>query len=123
MHARSSVGKRSDGTLRRLDGIASPATPCAGRVSAKLCCTGPTTVARFEVCRFSVTAALRRLRSQMAANPLLDPRISYQGAAVGLLHRVISLVLTAQLRSAHGRNRPKHKVLSPSHVGSSSLNE
>ena len=35
--------------MRRLDGIASPAIQCVARVSAKLCCTGPTIVARFEV--------------------------------------------------------------------------
>ena len=45
---RSSAGRRSNGTSRRLDGIASPATQCAARVSAKLCCTGPTIVVRFE---------------------------------------------------------------------------
>jgi hypothetical protein len=38
--------------------------------------------------------APHHLRSQTATNPLLDPRIAHQGAAVGLQHRGISLVLT-----------------------------
>src|SRR5262249_11294779 len=47
--ARSSGGRQSDVTSHRSGSTASPVTRCAGRVNAKLCCTGPMTAARFEI--------------------------------------------------------------------------
>jgi hypothetical protein len=48
MRARLNDGRRSGGTSHRSNGTASLATRHVGRGSAKLCCTGPMTVARFE---------------------------------------------------------------------------
>src|SRR5262245_3976562 len=46
--ARSGAGKRSGGTSRRSRSTASRATRCAGRVSVKLYCSGPTIAAPYE---------------------------------------------------------------------------
>src|SRR5215831_16100319 len=46
--ARSGAGKRSGGTSRRSRSTASRATRCAGRVSVKLYCSGPTIAAQYE---------------------------------------------------------------------------
>ena len=47
--ARSSDGTLSDDTSHRSSGTAQRVTPHVGRGSAKLCCTGPTTAASFEI--------------------------------------------------------------------------
>src|SRR5262249_7086794 len=60
MQGRSSDGRRSSGTSRKSNDTASPETCCAAGVSARHCCTGPMTAARFEETDASGRAMRRR---------------------------------------------------------------
>src|SRR5262245_40107767 len=59
--ARSGAGKRSGGTSRRSRSTANRVTRCAGRVSVKLYCSGPTIAAPYENAGAGLRACIFRL--------------------------------------------------------------